>query len=234
MTVLAQGWMCTSPLRTLAQGASGPSVAACSYRLVVRLGLRLDGWGAGVNVDGREDAARIDPARAVAGPDLGPDPVPRTVVPQLVLRTGHSAGARVPAADPLADVSPGGLRDRAIGSVVAAAVGDALGAPFEFAPAGTFSARLPHRRPDGEGDMIGGGAFDWAPGEFTDDTQMGLALAVSLIRCDGYDPMTCGDVGAHGPARRAMWAAPPARRSSTATGARSLTRARRRRPRTAR
>ena len=30
--------------------------------------------------------------------------------------------------------------------------------------------------------MIGGGAFGWEPGEFTDDTQMALALAESLIR----------------------------------------------------
>jgi ADP-ribosyl-[dinitrogen reductase] hydrolase len=29
--------------------------------------------------------------------------------------------------------------------------------------------------------MIGGGAFGWQPGEFTDDTQMALALAESLI-----------------------------------------------------
>jgi ADP-ribosyl-[dinitrogen reductase] hydrolase len=79
-------------------------------------------------------------------------------------------------------------RDRVVGLLVGAAVGDALGAPFEFAPRGTFSARLPDRRPDGEGDMIGGGVFDWAPGEFTDDTQMGLALAASLIARDGYDP----------------------------------------------
>ena len=79
-------------------------------------------------------------------------------------------------------------RDRVTGVVLGAAVGDALGAPFEFAPRGTFSARLPDRRPDGTGDMIGGGAFGWEPGEFTDDTQMGLALAASLLDRGGYDP----------------------------------------------
>lgn len=86
---------------------------------------------------------------------------------------------------------PGGAdidRDRTTGIVLGAAVGDALGAPFEFAPRGTFSARLPDRRPDGVGDMIGGGAFDWEPGEFTDDTQMALALASSLLDRGGYDP----------------------------------------------
>ncbi len=29
--------------------------------------------------------------------------------------------------------------------------------------------------------MIGGGGFEWAPGEFTDDTQMGVLLAQSLV-----------------------------------------------------
>jgi len=79
-------------------------------------------------------------------------------------------------------------RDRIVGVVLGAAVGDALGAPFEFAPRGTFAARLPARRSDGWGDMIGGGAFAWEPGEFTDDTQMGLALAASLLESGGYDP----------------------------------------------
>jgi len=78
--------------------------------------------------------------------------------------------------------------DRVVGVIVGAAVGDALGAPFEFGPEGTFSAQLPARRSDGVGDMIGGGVFDWGPGEFTDDTQMGLALASSLLARGGYDP----------------------------------------------
>lgn len=81
-----------------------------------------------------------------------------------------------------------GQRDRMVGVLLGAAVGDALGAPFEFAPRGTFSTRLPERRTDGVGDMIGGGAFDWAPAEFTDDTQMGLALATSLLARSRYDP----------------------------------------------
>lgn len=80
------------------------------------------------------------------------------------------------------------MRDRIVGVVVGAAVGDALGAPFEFQPRGTFSTRLSERRSDGIGDMIGGGVFAWAPGEFTDDTQMGVALGSSLLDRRGYDP----------------------------------------------
>ena len=100
----------------------------------------------------------------------------RTAVPGLVLDRGTPWSAA------------GTEEDRIVGVVLGAAVGDALGAPFEFAPRGTFTARLPDRRPDGVGDMIGGGAFDWAPGEFTDDTQMGLALAGSLLARGKYDP----------------------------------------------
>lgn len=67
----------------------------------------------------------------------------------------------------------------AIGAIVGAAVGDALGAPFEFQPKGRYSARFPQAMRGGKGEMIGGGP--WAAGEFTDDTHMALALAESLI-----------------------------------------------------
>jgi ADP-ribosyl-[dinitrogen reductase] hydrolase len=81
-----------------------------------------------------------------------------------------------------------GLLARAVGCVVGAAVGDALGAPFEFLPRGSFRRAFPGPLLEGPGEMIGGGSFGWAPGEFTDDTQMGLALARSLRVRGGYDP----------------------------------------------
>ena len=77
---------------------------------------------------------------------------------------------------------------RAVGLLVGAAVGDALGAPFEFKPPGTYTKRFPTKVLGGIGEMIGGGGYEWEPGEFTDDTQMGLALAASLIARGGYDP----------------------------------------------
>jgi ADP-ribosyl-[dinitrogen reductase] hydrolase len=79
---------------------------------------------------------------------------------------------------------------RAVGCMVGAAVGDALGAPFEFLPGGVYRSRFPEPVPDGsagDGEMIGGGAFDWEPGEFTDDTQMALAIAESLLANGRYD-----------------------------------------------
>ena len=35
--------------------------------------------------------------------------------------------------------------------------------------------------------MTGGGSFGWAPGEFTDDTQMAILLGESLLAHDGFD-----------------------------------------------
>jgi ADP-ribosyl-[dinitrogen reductase] hydrolase len=76
---------------------------------------------------------------------------------------------------------------RALGTMLGAAVGDALGAPFEFGPAGRYSSTFPEPVVGGTGEMIGGGAFGWEPGEFTDDTQMALVLAEALLRDGGLD-----------------------------------------------
>ncbi|MFD5554309.1 ADP-ribosylglycohydrolase family protein [Streptomyces sp. NPDC127068] len=73
--------------------------------------------------------------------------------------------------------------ERAVGVVVGSAVGDALGAPFEFGPPGAFSARFPD--PGGGGEMCGGGG--WEPGEATDDTQMAVLVADSLRERGGLD-----------------------------------------------
>ncbi|MFJ3974362.1 ADP-ribosylglycohydrolase family protein [Streptomyces sp. NPDC090021] len=67
--------------------------------------------------------------------------------------------------------------DRAVGAVLGSAAGDALGAPYEFGPAGQLSAR-------GE-EMRGGGG--WDPGEATDDTQMAVLVAESLLERDGLE-----------------------------------------------
>lgn len=94
-----------------------------------------------------------------------------------------------PTPTPVAPVHPENLShtqvQSALGALVGAAVGDALGAPFEFKPAGTFARRFPEPVLGGIGELIGGGAFQWAPGEFTDDTQMALALAESIVANKG-------------------------------------------------
>lgn len=77
---------------------------------------------------------------------------------------------------------------RAAGAMMGSAVADAVGAPFEFLPAGLYAERFPQPELGGIGEMIGGGSFNWAPGEFTDDTQMALALAHALEEAQGFSP----------------------------------------------
>jgi len=76
---------------------------------------------------------------------------------------------------------------RVAGALIGSAVGDALGAPFEFGPAGQFSARFPSPARGAATEMCGGGSLDWEPGEFTDVTQMALLVAASLIERGGLD-----------------------------------------------
>ncbi|MEU3371947.1 ADP-ribosylglycohydrolase family protein [Streptomyces sp. NPDC006660] len=77
---------------------------------------------------------------------------------------------------------PAGWADRVEGAVIGSAVGDALGAPFEFELPGVYARRFP----DGVGTMCGGGG--WEPGEATDDTQMAVLVADSLLACGGLEP----------------------------------------------
>ena len=68
--------------------------------------------------------------------------------------------------------------DRAFGALLGLAVGDALGTTLEFKSPGTFTPIT---------DMVGGGPFGLAPGQWTDDTSMALCLAESLVECHGLD-----------------------------------------------
>ncbi len=68
--------------------------------------------------------------------------------------------------------------DRAVGVLVASAVGDALGAGYEFAP--ILEGLVP--------EMIGGGLGDFAPGEWTDDTAQ--AMAIAIVAADSLDLRT--------------------------------------------
>lgn len=77
------------------------------------------------------------------------------------------------------------LRRRVAGCLIGSVVGDALGAPFEFGPPRMFSQRFPTPARGLRTEMCGGGA--WLPGEWTDDTQMALLVAQSLLDCDGLD-----------------------------------------------
>ena len=72
---------------------------------------------------------------------------------------------------PPGDADPA-TRDRARGALLGLAVGDALGTTLEF----SRRDQHPHHA-----EMTGGGPFGLAPGQWTDDTSMALALADSLV-----------------------------------------------------
>ena len=69
--------------------------------------------------------------------------------------------------------------DRAAGVLLGGAVGDALGVPYEFAtPPG----------PTELAEMKGGGLGNFAPGEWSDDTSM--AVAIAEVAATGADLTT--------------------------------------------
>ena len=70
------------------------------------------------------------------------------------------------------------LLNRYRGALLGLAAGDALGTTLEFSPPGTFAPIT---------DMVGGGPFNLASGQWTDDTSMALCLAESLIESNEFD-----------------------------------------------
>lgn len=70
------------------------------------------------------------------------------------------------------------VENRAVGSMMGLAIGDALGTTLEF------QERDKHSRLS---DIVGGGPFHLQPGQWTDDTALALALLDSLSACGGFD-----------------------------------------------
>ena len=70
--------------------------------------------------------------------------------------------------------------DRYRGCLLGLACGDAVGTTVEFSPPGTFEPVT---------DMVGGGPFGLAPGQWTDDTSLALCLAESLLERGSFDPV---------------------------------------------
>jgi ADP-ribosyl-[dinitrogen reductase] hydrolase len=73
-----------------------------------------------------------------------------------------------------------GFQDRVGGSLLGLAAGDALGAAYEFTS-----------NPPAKAEMVGGGVFDWEPGEWTDDTQMAICVA-EVTATGSCDPEAIG------------------------------------------
>lgn len=74
-------------------------------------------------------------------------------------------------------------RERAAGALLGLACGDALGRPVEFRTPGDIQREYGRLT-----DMVGGGTHRKPPGTVTDDTELALCLARSLVAHDGFDP----------------------------------------------
>ena len=92
-------------------------------------------------------------------------------------------------------------KERAIGSGVGLACGDALGAPVESSP--NHSPHSPNPfvyidvipelllKKDLVTELLGGGWHNIEKGTVTDDTEMDLCGARSIVECKGFDPANC-------------------------------------------
>ncbi|MGA2247427.1 MAG: ADP-ribosyl-[dinitrogen reductase] hydrolase [Verrucomicrobiota bacterium] len=89
---------------------------------------------------------------------------------------------------PILQQTNSGLWDRALGSFLGLAVGDALGATVEFMTAGEIATRYKTHR-----EIIGGGWLHLKPGRVTDDTEMALALGSALVASGGWNPRAIAD-----------------------------------------
>jgi ADP-ribosyl-[dinitrogen reductase] hydrolase len=74
-------------------------------------------------------------------------------------------------------------KDKAAGALLGLACGDALGRPVEFQ-----SAESIEREHGQVTEMLGGGAHNKPPGTITDDTELALCIAYSLLDCEKFDP----------------------------------------------
>lgn len=114
----------------------------------------------------------MDPDRAIEAVRRVRPGAIETPAQERVVRRARPISEAQPA------TAPDDIKDRAIGSLLGLAVGDAVGTTLEFKTRGSF---------DSIDDMVGGGPFRLKPGQWTDDTSMALALAESLLDKDGID-----------------------------------------------
>lgn len=74
-------------------------------------------------------------------------------------------------------------RERFVGCLIGLSLGDALGAPLEFMSRAEIATNFGEVR-----ELLGGGWLNVEPGEYTDDTQLALAIAESIVRTGRIDP----------------------------------------------
>src|SRR4051812_48879324 len=75
------------------------------------------------------------------------------------------------------------VRSRARGCLLGQVAGDSLGALVEFREPADIAAQYPH----GVRELADGGRWELLAGQPTDDSELALALARSLVECRGFD-----------------------------------------------
>jgi len=78
--------------------------------------------------------------------------------------------------------------DRALGSFLGLAIGDALGATVEFMTAREIAAQFKVHQ-----EIVGGGWLRLRPGQVTDDTEMALALGSAVLAHGGWNVRAIAD-----------------------------------------
>ena len=143
-----------------------------------------DGFDVVVHCKGGLGRAGMIAARLLA--ELGVEPSEaisrvRSVRPDAIETPAQEAYVRTisPIEEPRPSLTRDAIQDRAVGTLVGLAVGDALGTTLEFTARDSYPPLT---------DIVGGGPFNLAPGQWTDDTSMALALADSLSICGDLDP----------------------------------------------
>jgi ADP-ribosylglycohydrolase len=106
-------------------------------------------------------------------------PPPDEPAQKLVRPARYGAARR----SPQAIISDIGALSRAQGCLLGQVCGDALGGLVEFKDAGRARARYP----DGCRDLIDGGTWDNLAGQPTDDSELALLLARTLVEKRSYD-----------------------------------------------
>ncbi len=116
---------------------------------------------------------------------------PRAIVEELRQRPWHALGSKPVAKSPTLPVRlvrgelvrHAGRLSRAQGALLGQVAGDSLGGLVEFESAATIESR----DPSGPSQLVNGGRWDLLAGQPTDDSEMALALARSLVARDGFD-----------------------------------------------
>ena len=120
---------------------------------------------------------------------FGGDPA---VIERAWSRDWRALGAPAPDGSPypLARPRPGrlisdvGVLRRAQGCLLGQLAGDALGSQVEF----EIASGLRHRYPQGVRELTGGGPWSTLAGQPTDDSELALMLARSILAAGRYDP----------------------------------------------